>query len=217
MIRVILADDHTLIRAGTQHILKQYPDLEVIGEAEDGQRALELIKEFLPDIAILDISMPKLSGIDVLRHMKYISPGTKALMLTAHDDDASILAAIEAGAAGYLLKTVHEKDLIDSIRLVYSGEPVLHPTIAKKMALRWSQCNPSRQGLLEQLSPRELAVLELAATGLRSKAIAGKLGISARTVEWHFNGIFTKLGVSSRIEAVLEATNLHLLKINEKA
>ena len=214
-IKIILAEDHALMRAGTLHILEKQPDFQVIGEAEDGQQAVDLIKKLRPDIAILDIRMPKLNGIEVVRQVKSLSPNTKTLILTAYDDDEYILALMEAGASGYLLKTAHEKDLVDSVRGVYSGEPVLDPTIAMKIARLWAQRGtPVHPQSAEQLSSRELEVLELAAKGLRNKAIAGKLGISIRTVEGHFNGIFSKLGVSSRLAAILEAMSRHLVSLS---
>jgi DNA-binding NarL/FixJ family response regulator len=216
-IRVILAEDHALMREGTHRILEQYPDFKIVGEAEDGQQALELIERTKPDVAILDIRMPKLNGVEVVRRMKNCCPDTKALMLTAYDDDDYIFALMEAGASGYLLKTANAKELADSVRTVFSGEPVLHPAIAMKIARLWSQRGTStKQGSVEQLSPRELEILELAARGLRNKAIADKLCISIRTVEGHFNSIFTKLGVYSRVEAVLEAISRHLVNLNDE-
>jgi len=214
-IKIILAEDHALMRAGTLHILGKYPDFQVIGEAEDGQQAVDLIKKLRPDIAILDIRMPKLNGIEVVRQVKSLSPNTKTLMLTAYDDDEYILALMEAGASGYLLKTAHEKELVDSVRGVYSGDPVLDPAIAMKIARIWAQRGtPVHPQSGEQLSSRELEVLELAARGLRNKAIAEKMGISIRTVEGHFNGIFSKLGVSSRLAAILEAMSRHLVSLS---
>jgi DNA-binding NarL/FixJ family response regulator len=216
-IKIVLAEDHALMRAGTRHILERYPEFQVVGEAEDGQHALELIKELQPDVAILDIRMPKLNGIEVVRQMRSVSPQTKALILTAYDDDEYILALMEAGASGYLLKTAHENELVDSVRGVYSGEPVLHPAIAMKIARLWAQRGTVPQpGYTEQLSHRELEVLELASKGLRNKAIAEKLGISIRTVEGHFNSIFNKLGVSSRMEAILEAMTKHLVSLSDE-
>ncbi len=216
-IRIILAEDHALMREGTRRILEQYPDFLVVGEAENGQQAVELITFLKPDIAILDIRMPKLNGIEVVRYVKSMSPNTRTLMLTAYDDDEYILALMEAGASGYLLKTAHEKELVDSIRGVYLGEPVLHPAIAMKIARLWAQRGTTNQTLTsEQLSSRELEVLELAARGLRNKAIAERMGISSRTVEGHFYGIFTKLGVSSRLAAILEAMSRHLVSTNDE-
>ncbi|MBI4295713.1 MAG: response regulator transcription factor [Chloroflexi bacterium] len=209
-IRIVLAEDHWLMREGTRHILEQCSDCRVVGEAENGQEALELIQRTQPDVAILDIRMPKLNGIEVVRRMKEVSSNTRALMLTAYDDDDYILALIEAGALGYLLKTARPNDVIDAVRQVNAGEPVLHPAIAMKVARLWARRRDaakaqSGQGPGEDLSQREWEVLQLAANGFRNKAIADKLALSVRTVEGHFRSIFAKLGVSSRVEAVLYA------------
>ncbi len=215
-IRIVLADDHWLMRDGTRHILEQCPNLRVVDDAEDGQQALELVERLQPDVAILDIRMPKLNGIEVVRQMKECSPNTKALMLTAYDDDDYILALMEAGALGYLLKTARPSELIDAVQRVHLGEPVLHPAIAIKVARLWARRRDSTgQEFSEQLSVREHDVLQLAVKGLRNKAIADRLSISVRTVEGHFNAIFSKLGVSSRIEAVLYALSRHVVTLEE--
>jgi len=218
-IKILIAEDHTLLREGTRHFLEQQPDFEVVGEAENGKEALEKIDNLKPDVAVLDIRMPELNGIEVVRQMHDLSPMTKALMFTAYDDYDYIFALMEAGASGYLLKTAHGKELVDSIRSVYSGEPVLHPTIAVKIARLWAHRGvPDKQQKTHEMpSPRELEILELAAKGLRNRAIADELGISIRTVEGHLNSIFTKLGVSSRIEAILEAVSRHLVSVKEKS
>lgn len=216
-IRIVLAEDHALVREGTHRILEQYSDLTVVGEAADGEEALELITRLKPDIAILDIRMPKLNGIEVVRQMKKHSPNTKTLMLTAYDDDDYILALMEAGASGYLLKTAHASELVNAVRSVHMGEPVLHPAIAVKVARLWAHRQISvGQQVTEQLSLREREILELAAKGLRNKAIADKLNISVRTVEGHFNRIFAKLGISSRTEAVLYAISRHFVTLEEE-
>jgi len=205
-IRVVLGEDHVLVREGTRRILEEAGDLTVVGEAGDGRQVLALIEELHPDVAVLDIRMPKMSGIDVVRRMRERSPATRALMLTAYDDDEFILAALDAGAAGYLLKTARAAELVDAIRTVHAGEPVLHATIATKVARLWlRRPGAVRADLAESLSPREREVLELAASGLRNRAIADRLGISSRTVEGHFNSILGKLGIASRLEAVLYA------------
>lgn len=207
-IRIVLGEDHSLVREGTRRILEQHPDLTVVGEAGDGQEVLELVERLRPDVAILDIRMPRLSGIEVLRRMKQSSPNTKAIMLTAYDDDDYILALMEAGASGYLLKTTRAADLVEAVRSVQQGEPVLHPAIAVKVARLWGRTRATaEQGSSEELSSREREVLVLAANGLRNKAIADRLGISVRTVEGHFNSILAKLGVASRTEAVLYAVS----------
>ena len=216
-ITIVIAEDHALMREGTRRILEQYPDLTVVGEADNGRQALELIERLQPDVAILDIRMPEMSGIEVVRQIKVCCPQTKALIFTAYDDDDYILALMEAGAAGYLLKTAKEEELIDSIRKVQRGEPVLHPAIAVKVARFWAQRGvSSKQTPAEQLSPRELEVLGRAAKGLRNKAIAEQLNISVRTVEGHFNNIFVKMNVTSRIEAVLYAVSRHLVTLGEE-
>ncbi len=216
-IRIVLAEDHALVREGTRQILQQYPDLAVVGEAGDGEEALELAGRLRPDVAILDIRMPQLNGIEVVRRMKDTSPDTKTLMLTAYDDDEYIFALMEVGASGYLLKTARATELVEAVRSVHSGEPVLHPAIAVKVARRWARHQVSvKQDPIEQLSPRERETLELAAKGLRNKAIADHLVISVRTVEGHFNSIFAKIGVSSRTEAVLYAISRGWIALEEE-
>lgn len=217
-IRIVLAEDHTLVREGTRHILEQYSDLAVVGEAGDGQQALELVESLKPDVAVIDVRMPKLSGIEVVRRIKMSSPNTRALVLTAYDDDDYILALMEAGASGYLLKTTRASELVDAVRSVHQGEPVLHPAIAMKMARLWAHHQTAlEQRPAEELSAREREVLELAAKGLRNKAIADKLNISVRTVEGHLNSILAKLGVSSRLEAVLYAASRHWVALDEES
>ena len=207
-LRIVLGEDHAVVREGTRRILEQHPDLVVVGEAGDGQQALELIERLKPDVAILDIRMPRLNGIEVVRRMKECSPNTKALMLTAYDDDDYVLALMDVGASGYLLKTARASELVEAVRTVCQGEPVLHPAIAVKVARLWGRRRvPVERESAEPLSPREREVLELAAKGLRNKDIAERLHISVRTVEGHFNSILTKLQVSSRIEAVLYAAS----------
>ncbi|MBM2825487.1 MAG: LuxR family transcriptional regulator [Dehalococcoidales bacterium] len=215
-IRVILADDHWLVREGTRHILEQCSNLKIVGDAEDGQQALELIERLQPDVAILDIRMPKLNGIEVVQQMKKQASNTRALVLTAFDDDDYILALMAAGADGYLLKTARPSELIDAIERVHLGESVLHPAIATKVARLWVRLREVTGDRPIQLSSREREILQLAANGLRNRVIADKLSISVRTVEGHFNSIFAKFGVSSRIEAVLFAISRHLVDLGEE-
>jgi DNA-binding NarL/FixJ family response regulator len=208
VIRIVLAEDHALVREGTRRILEQFPEFAVVGEAGDGYEALDVIGRLKPDVAILDIRMPKLSGIEVVRRMRELSPGTRALMLTAYDDDEYILALLESGALGYLLKTARPSELVEAVHTVYADEPVLHPAIAVKVARLWGhRKSATSTDVAMQLSTRELEVLALAARGLRNKEIADRLVISVRTVEGHFNSIFDKMSVSSRTEAVLWAVS----------
>ena len=216
-IRIVLADDHALMREGTRRALEQSPDMTVVGETGDGQQALDLLKRLQPDVAILDIRMPKLSGIEVVRQMKDCCPNTKALILSAYDDDDYILALMEAGALGYVLKTTGASDLVQSVRSVHSGEPVLDPVIAVKVARLWAQLrDEAKKGTTEELSSREREVLQLAARGLRNKDIGDDLHISVRTVEGHFNSIFNKLNVASRVEAILYALSHQLVSLEKE-
>lgn len=217
-ITVLLAEDHALVREGTRRILEQYPDIRVVGEAGDGQEAIEMLLRLQPDVALLDIRMPKLTGIDVVRRMREVSLRTRAVMLTGFDDDEYILALMEAGASGYLLKTIRPGRLAEAVRAVYQGETVLDPAIAAKVARLWSsRASGARQEPSDTLSPRERDVLELAAKGLRNRDIADKLSISVRTVEGHFNNILAKLGVDSRVEAILHAVSRGWVALEEDA
>jgi DNA-binding NarL/FixJ family response regulator len=207
-IRIIFAEDHVLVREGTRQILDRQEDLEVVGEAADGIEAVELVRRLSPDLAILDISMPRMGGIEATKRIKEIAPKTSVLILTAYDDDQYVFALLEAGAAGYLLKDVSGDDLVRAVRAVHAGEPVLHPTIARKVLSRFAARRREPLPLpLEDdtLSQRELEVLRLAASGMSNAAIAQELGLSARTVQVHLTHIFAKLGVASRTEAVITA------------
>lgn len=216
-IKIFLAEDHLLMREGTRRILEEYPDLTIVGEADDGQQALELITRLQPDIAILDIRMPKLNGIALVRRMKESSPSTKALILTAYDDDDYILALMEIGAWGYLLKTTQADELVEAVRLIHLGEPVLDRAIAVKVAHLWAHHRiVTGDDFSTQLSPREQEILECAAKGLRNKDIAAKLYMSVRTVEGHLSSIYNKLHVSSRTQAVLYAISQHLVSLEEE-
>ena len=205
-IRILLADDHVLVRQGTRELLEQEEDMEVVAEAGDGEEAVQLATSHRPDVAIMDIAMPKLNGIEATRQIKALHPATAVLVLTAYDDDQYVFALLEAGAAGYLLKDVHVTELIRAIRAVHAGESVLHPAIARKVINRFAQPAGRRlEESLEQLTERELEVLKLAAKGMTNRQIASELVISVRTVQVHLSNVFGKIGVGSRTEAVLHA------------
>ena len=205
VIRVLIADDHALVREGTRRILEQEPDLEVVAEACNGEEAVRLAGEFKPDVAIMDISMPRLDGIEATRQIKALCPGLSVLILSAYDDDQFIFSLLQAGAAGYLLKDVRGRDLVDAVRSVHAGESVLHPSVARKVLDRFvSKPDKSRKREpLEVLSQREQDILRLATRGLSNKDIAGELCLSIRTVQGHLTHIFNKLQVGSRTEAVV--------------
>jgi len=182
-------------------------DIEVVGEAGDGEEAVRLAEECKPDVAIMDISMPKLDGIEATKEIKKRCPSVTVLILSAYDDDQFVFALLEAGAAGYLLKSVRSREVIDAVRAVYSGESVLHPAVAKKVLNRFmtggGKTRPAKSG--EILSDREKEILKLATRGLSNADIAEELCLSIRTVQGHLGHIFNKLQVSSRTEAVVRA------------
>ena len=203
-IRVIIADDHAIVREGTRQLLEREEDLEVVGEAGDGEEAISLATKVRPDVAIIDIAMPKLYGIEATRQIKALLPATAVLILTAYDNDQYIFALLEAGAAGYLLKNVRGRELIDAVRAVHSGESVLHPAVARKVLKRFiPSTREIKEAAVEQLSEREMEVLKLAARGMSNKEIAEELSLSVRTVQAHLAHIFNKLRVGSRTEAIL--------------
>jgi NarL family two-component system response regulator LiaR len=206
-IRIVIADDHAVVREGTRTLLEREEDLEVVGEAGDGEEALKLIEKLQPDVAILDISMPKLSGIEVTKRIKPRFPSLAVLILTAYDNDEYIFALLEAGAAGYLLKDVPGREIVDAVRSVHSGESVLHPSIARKVIQRAIMGSTRATEIKTniELSDREKEVLKLAARGMTNKDIADSLCISIRTVQGHINSIFHKLGVGSRTEAIFQS------------
>lgn len=206
-IKILIADDHAVVREGTRQILEQEPDLNVVAEAGDGEEAVRLAGDFKPDVTIIDIAMPKLDGIEATKQIKALYPTIAVLILTAYDDDQFIFSLLEAGAAGYLLKSVRGRELIDAIRAVNAGESVLHPSIARKVLNRFVPApgKLKRQEASEVLTEREMDVLKLAARGLSNQDIADELCLSIRTVQAHLGHIFNKLQVSSRIEAVVHA------------
>jgi NarL family two-component system response regulator LiaR len=216
-IRILLADDHAVVRQGTRELLEQQQDLEVVAEACDGKEAVELALKKRPDVVIIDFAMPKLNGIEATRHIKAIAPNIAVLVLTAYDSEQYVFAFLEAGAAGYLLKDVSVDQLVDAIRAVYAGESILHPTITRKVINRFAQPEKNRKATYdpEQITERELEVLRLAARGQSNRDIARELDISVRTVQTHLSNVFNKMGVGSRTEAVMYGLRKGLITLED--
>ncbi|MBU0702418.1 MAG: response regulator transcription factor [Chloroflexi bacterium] len=205
-IRVVLADDHAVVRKGIREFLEESGDVDVIAEADDGAEALRLVEEHQPDIAVLDIRMPEVTGVEATRQIKARFPQMRVLILTAYDDDPYVFALLQAGADGYVLKTASGDELVRAVRTVHRGESALSPEIASKVVRQAISGRPeSAADQVETLTDRELDVLRLVARGLTNRAIGHDLSISHRTVQGHLASIYGKLGVNSRTEAVTEA------------
>ncbi len=209
-IRVILADDHAVVRAGIRQFLEHAADIEVVAEADDGDMARQLIAQHRPDVAVLDIQMPKASGIEVTRWLRANHRDVGVLVLTAYDDDPYVMAVLQAGANGYVLKTASPAEIVQAVRDVHEGKSALDPIVAQKlMAHIAGRTEPPP--LVETLTERELEVLALAAKGYTNKAIGIQLGISDRTVQGHLAKTYQKLQANSRTEAVMRAVSLDLI------
>ncbi len=205
-IRVILADDHAVVRAGIRQFLEASSEIEVVAEVDDGAAAIEAIQSYEPDVAVLDIQMPEHSGIEVTRWVRANAAATGVLILTAYDDDPYIIAVLESGANGYVLKTADAADIMQAVHSVNEGKSALDPEIARKVM---AHVTGRRLGSpVERLTDRELEVLGLVAKGYTNKAIGVQLGISDRTVQGHLAKSFNKLQASSRTEAVMRAVSL---------
>ncbi len=218
-ITIVLGEDHLITRQGILRLLEDEEGLKVIGEASNGEEAVQMVTELKPDVVIMDIAMPKLNGIEATRQIKVINPYTGVLILSAYDDDEYVFAMLKAGAAGYLLKSVGGDELVRAVKAIHNGEPVLDPVIAKKVMnyFKFQNRIPSVKEDTEHLSSRELDIIKLAARGLTNKEIADKLHLSYRTVEGHMRDVFNKLGVGSRTEAVLFGLKKGWLTLDELA
>lgn len=205
MIRVVLADDHAVVRRGLAGLIESTEDLEVVGIARDGSEAVALVREHRPDVAVMDLQMPVLDGVEATRAILGEATGTEVLVLTSFSDHARIDAALEAGAVGYLLKDAEPEALLDGIRAVARGESPLDPRAARHVLSRRSSAAPGADQDVAALSPREAEVLRLVVEGLLNKQIAQRLGITERTVKAHLTSAYQRIGVADRTQAALWA------------
>lgn len=201
MIRVVLADDHAVVRRGLAGLIESTDDLEVVGVAKDGAEAVALVREHRPDVAVMDLQMPVLDGVEATRAIVGEQTGTEVLVLTSFSDHARIDAAIEAGAVGYLLKDAEPDTLLDGIRAVARGESPLDPRAARRLLSRATRS--ADDPVAADLSPRETEVLRLVVEGLLNKQIAARLGITERTVKAHLTSAYQRIGVADRTQAAL--------------
>ena len=204
-IRLLIADDHPAFREGLSRLLDDEEDMECIAKPSDGMEAVRLAKELQPDVAIIDVTMPNLNGIEAAKRIKAACPATAILMVSAFDYESYILASLQAGASGYMSKNTPLRELVSAIRLVYKGESVLDTKATEKVVRRLVAGDASQKTDVECLHPRELEILKLAAKGMSNKGIAEELIISERTVQTHLVNVFRKIGTSSRTQAVLFA------------
>jgi two-component system, NarL family, response regulator LiaR len=215
-IRILLAEDHTVVREGLKELIQREEDMEVIGEASQGEEAVHMAQTFQPDIVIMDIAMPGINGIEATKKIKQSYPSISVLILTAYDNEEFILATIEAKAAGYMLKNVRGQDLLNAIRAVYAGDSVLHPSITAKVLKHIGPLkNNATQKNKKVLSVRELQVVKLGARGLLNKEIASELDLSVRTIQTHWRNIFIKIGVSSRLEVIMYCLKQDWISLDE--
>jgi DNA-binding NarL/FixJ family response regulator len=220
-IRVLIADDHALVRRSLETVLQGEAGLELVGQASDGQEAVQIAGEVVPDVVLMDIRMPKITGIEAARQMKEVAPSAKIVMLTISDEEEDLFEAIRAGASGYLLKDIPLDELADSVRAVYGGQSLINPSMAGKLltefatlARRDSEDEPAKHAPAPKLTDREMEVLRLVARGLNNRDIAKELFISENTVKNHVRNILEKLQIHSRMEAVMIAVREKLIEIS---
>jgi DNA-binding NarL/FixJ family response regulator len=209
-IRIVLVDDHPIVREGLAAVLSTQPDFEIVGQANDGAEAIDLVSALRPDIVVLDLVMPHMDGVQALRAMRTEHHDLKALVFTASETDDRIIGAVQAGAQGYLLKGAPRDELFSAIRVIARGGSLLSPVVAARLLQRMT--GPESPAP-EPLTEREHEVLELLAQGLPNKEIAAQLGIGERTAKFHVSAIMAKLGVTNRTEAVRAAVQLGLVQI----
>jgi two-component system, NarL family, response regulator LiaR len=210
-IRVLIADDHPVVRQGMNLFLGTQADIEVIALAENGLQAVQLVEEFLPDVVLMDLNMPELSGIEATKRIRSHSPHTQVVVLTSHIEDSMVFPAIKAGALSYLLKTAKPEEVIDAIRAAAKREVRLHPKIAQQLMREVSGQRPSA----DALTTRELEVLKAIAHGKDNASIALELGLGEKTVKTHVSNILSKLYVQDRTQAAIFALRQGIVPLEE--
>jgi DNA-binding NarL/FixJ family response regulator len=218
-IQVVIADDQTLFRESLARMLDAFDEIEVVATAADGQRATELARELMPDVLLVDLNMPKMSGIEATRRIRSEVPSTKVIVLTIYGTDEHVFRGLQAGACGYVLKDATPEELVGAIRRVAAGEVIISPPIAGQVLAMFSRLDGSRQdrGLHDGLTAKEIAILKMVATGKGSKEIARLLEISDKTVRNHISNIYHKLQVYDRTQIVLYAIKKGLVEVDEPA
>jgi NarL family two-component system response regulator LiaR len=214
-IRILIVDDHLVVREGLRALIDVQPDMELVGEAADGVEAVHKARSLQPDVILLDLVMPRKSGLDAISEMKEENPDIRILVLTSFAEDDKVFPAIKAGALGYLLKDSSAQELLQAIRDVYRGEPTMHPTIARKL-MRELQRPPELPPTEDPLTEREAEVLKFVAQGLSNQEVADILVISERTVRTHVTNILSKLHLANRTQAALYALREGLARLDEE-
>ncbi|MDU4961106.1 MAG: response regulator transcription factor [Sporomusaceae bacterium] len=215
-ITILIVDDHTLLRQGIRKVLDLESDLQVIGEAADGEEAVRMAVQLQPDIVLLDVNMPKKNGLEVTRELRQMTVESRIILLTIHDDENYVIEVVKAGAAGYLLKDIDPGMLIKAIRSVYAGESFIYPTLARSLfydaadATKRAACRTRGS---QELTGREVEVLQLVGKGLSNLDIAQRMFLSEKTVKNHLTNIFRKIGVSDRTQAVIYAIRNKIVRV----
>ncbi|MGH3102557.1 MAG: response regulator, partial [Gaiellaceae bacterium] len=214
VIRVLIADDHAVVRQGLRTFLGLQEEIDVVGEAADGEEALAAVEELGPDVVLMDLVMPRMDGVEAIRLIRERRPSTRVIVLTSFVDDDKVFPAVRAGAAGYLLKDVQPQELVSAIRTVHGGEALLHPAVAARLMEEFAAAG-ERPRRSELLTPRERQVMRLIARGLANKAIARELEVSEKTVKTHVSNILGKLGLTDRTQAALYAVREGIVKLED--
>jgi DNA-binding NarL/FixJ family response regulator len=201
-IRILIVDDHGVMRAGLRALLQDDPSIEVIGEAASGEEMIQLVSQVSPEVVLLDIGLPGIGGIEATRLLKRIHPEIHVVVLTVHEEESLLREALKAGASGYVIKRAAEEELIAAIKSVWRGDMYIHPAMTRLLVKDLSSATPHRKEALESLTPRELEVMEYLVRGYTNRQIAEALTLSVRTVEGHRASIYGKLGVKNRLELV---------------